>query len=266
MKAPKFVIRLFCAVVVTVMLAVVLTVMSTDVSAQTACPTSGVYGKDVGRDFFVSVVAALKDVRQNDFAVDALMAWAPHEGTKAYWNPLATTWRLTPICFFNCLRRNAAGQCTMGVQNYTSQGEGVRATANTLNLSYYNAIRMMLNQNSFDREAIRSALGKWGTCKGSRCDPLLNTWQKLYDRYQNAGSSTAPTSGGLDLSGYCQSKGYAGATLLEHNAFGWACQAANGATAGMDLFAACRWQHGGALPIPRYSDFNDPYSWQCHSR
>jgi hypothetical protein len=72
-------------------------------------------------------------------------------------------------------------------------------------------------------------------------------------------------SGGLDLDGYCKSKGFAGVTLIENTAYGWNCKATNGTTYGMDLFDACKWQYGGALPTPKYSDFNDPYSWQCFS-
>ncbi len=85
----------------------------TGVVGQNACPTSGIYGKDVDRNFFVGVVAALKDVQQNDFAVDALMVWAPYENTRAFWNPLATTWKLSPVCDFNCLKKNKTGQCIL---------------------------------------------------------------------------------------------------------------------------------------------------------
>lgn len=237
------------------------------VQAQNACPSSGTYGKDVGRDFFAEVAAGLSDVRQNDFAVDALVAWAPYENTRAFWNPLATTWRLQPACYFNCLRRSTNGQCTSGVQNYTSQAKGVTATANTLNLSYYASIRAMLDLRGFDREAVRKSLGTWGTCKGARCDALLNTWERLYAEYQasNSSGSEIPDDGvGLDLSGYCRSRGLEGAALTEQNAHGWACQAKDGATSGMDLFDACRWQYGDALPVPRYTDFADPFSWKCY--
>ena len=33
---------------------------------------------------------------------------------------------------------------------------------------------------------------------------------------------------------------------------------------GIDVFQACRSQHGDA-PTPGYRDFNNPYSWYCHS-
>lgn len=71
----------------------------------------------------------------------------------------------------------------MGVQHYQDQDMGVRATANTLNQSYYDAIRNMLRLEEFDREALRSALATWGTCNGTRCDALLNAWHDLWDDY-----------------------------------------------------------------------------------
>jgi hypothetical protein len=262
--------RIAALLIVACAIAAVLISSPREMQAQSACPSSGTYGRDVGRDFFAEVVDALSDVRQNNFAVDALAAWAPYESTKAFWNPLATTWRLQPVCYFNCLRRNTNGQCTSGVQNYTSQDDGVTATANTLNLSYYASIRAMLDIRDFDREAMRKALGTWGTCKGARCDALLNTWDRLYAEYQSAGtggdsgSEILSDGGGLDLSGYCQSLGFEGATLTEQNAYGWACQARDGGTSGMDLFDACRWQYEGALPTPRYADFSDPFGWKCY--
>ena len=151
------------------------------VHAQTGCTP----GRDVGRDFFVQVVGRLKDVPKNDLAVDALMAWEPYENTAACWNPLATTWKMEVVSYFNCLRRDAAGNCIMGVQNYQDQNMGVRATANTLNQVYYDAIRKMFRMEAFDREAMRKALGLWGTCSGTRCDSLLNKWQDLWTRYNS---------------------------------------------------------------------------------
>jgi hypothetical protein len=115
----------------------------------------------------------LNNVPASDFAVDALMTWKPYENTAACWNPLATTWKMAVICDFN----------SVGVQHYQNQDIGVRATANTLNQSYYDAIRDMLRLDEFDREALRSALATWGTCSGTRCDLLLNAWHDLWDRY-----------------------------------------------------------------------------------
>jgi hypothetical protein len=136
----------------------------------------------VGRDFFIQVVGLLKDVPQSDFAVDVLEAWKPYEGTNAFWNPLATTWKMSPVCDFN----------SVGVQNYTNQDMGARATANTLNLGYYDSIRKMLRLETFDRESMRSALGTRGTCSGAGCDGLLDKWQELYKLYSGGAVSTQP--------------------------------------------------------------------------
>lgn len=141
------------------------------VRAQTSCPPSPcTAGRDVGRGFFVGVVERLNGVSMNDFAVDALMAWSPHENTSACWNPLATTQPMEVICNFN----------SVGVQHYQDEHMGVRATARTLNLGYYDALRAMLDLQAFDREAVRAALGTWGTCHAATCDSLLNQWQGLW--------------------------------------------------------------------------------------
>ena len=181
MKKRFVLIRLIAVLAITFILFSSTTLTFDHVSAQGGCPSSGTYGKNVSRDFFVQVVGLLKDVPQSDFAVDALEAWKPYEGTNAYWNPLATTWKTSPVCDFN----------SVGVQNYMNQDTGVRATANTLNLGYYNSIRSMLRLEAFDRESMRSSLGTWGTCSGAGCDGLLDKWQELYQRYSGGVVSTS---------------------------------------------------------------------------
>jgi len=166
-------------------LIILTTLTFTEIEAQDSCPTSGTYGRDVERVFFIQVVEGLKDVNQNDFAVDAFMVWEPFENTRAYWNPLATTWKLSPVCYFNCIKRDSTRNCIRGVQNYKDQGSGIRATVYTLNQSYYDNIRSMLRLESYEREALRSDLKTWGTCSGTRCDYLLDRWQELYNRYKN---------------------------------------------------------------------------------
>lgn len=141
------------------------------INASLACPpVPCTHGHDVGSDFFAQVVDNLSNVPLSDFAVDALMAWKPYENTMACWNPLATTWKMSIVCNFN----------SVGVQNYQNQDMGVVATANTLNLSYYNAIRDMLRRESFDRDRLRSALDTWGTCSGTGCNSLLDDWEELW--------------------------------------------------------------------------------------
>lgn len=77
--------------------------------------------------------------------------------------------------------------------------------------------------------------------------------------------SSHAQGGGLDLNGYCQSRGYSHATLTQHNAHGWVCVHANGSTTGMDLNAACQRQYGSSAPRAVYADFNNPYSWTCQA-
>jgi Zn-dependent metalloprotease len=145
---------------------------SPEAVAQAPCPpASCTPGRDVGREFFVQVVQRLADVPVDEFAVEALVAWEPHENTSACWNPLATTWKMPGSCDFN----------TATVQHYLTEDMGAEATANTLNQGYYDAIRRMLRLEAFDREALRAALGTWGTCSGQGCDSLLNRWQELWN-------------------------------------------------------------------------------------
>ena len=146
-------------------------------------------GRDMGRDFFVEVLERLADVPVSDFAVDALVAWEPYEDTSACWNPLATTWKMNVVCYFNCLRRDEAGNCILGVQHYQNQNMGVQATANTLNQGYYDAIRRMLRSETFDREGLRAALRTWGTCSGQSCDSLLKNWEDLWNEHSGNDST-----------------------------------------------------------------------------
>ena len=74
-------------------------------------------------------------------------------------------------------------------------------------------------------------------------------------------------SGDMDLDGYCRSLGYNGARIdpTQYNVNSWGCLKSDGTQAGMDLYDLCRWQYGGRLPYPEYSEYNDPYSWFCSS-
>jgi hypothetical protein len=146
-------------------------------------------GNEVGRDFFVQVLERLADVPVSDFAVDALELWKPYENTLACWNPLATTWYMEGSCDFN----------SVGVKHYLSQDMGTQATANTLALSHYDAIRKMLRRESFDREQIRQALITWSG-GGGYVSNLLDEWEALWndqcgDTTPPTGSITSPSSG-----------------------------------------------------------------------
>lgn len=73
------------------------------------------------------------------------------------------------------------------------------------------------------------------------------------------------SSGDMDIDGYCRYLGYNGSRLdpTQQNVFGWGCLKSDGTQAGMDLYDLCRWQYGGELPYPEYSEYANPYSWFC---
>ena len=75
----------------------------------------------------------------------------------------------------------------------------------------------------------------------------------------------AQDTGGMDLDGYCKHLGYSDARLdpTQKNVNGWGCLRPDGIQVGMDLYDLCNWQYGNSFPIPKYSDYNDPYSWYC---
>jgi hypothetical protein len=127
-----------------------------------------VMGKDVATlepDFFEQVLSGL-GIPYSDFAYNALVHWSTKENTRAYWNPLATTHRITDkSCTFN----------TANVQNYISKGDGIDATVWTLSLGYYAPIRNMLSLKAFDEQAIINALNTWGTGKGP-----VREWKNTY--------------------------------------------------------------------------------------
>jgi hypothetical protein len=94
-----------------------------------------------------------------------MYAWRQGEGGKAAFNPFNTTKKTSKSKFYNCLRRKE-GKCTGGVMNYTSEQEGIQATIDTLNLSYYDCITDGLKNNIGAKKIARScrkALKTWGT-------------------------------------------------------------------------------------------------------
>jgi parallel beta-helix repeat protein len=137
-----------------------------------ACSMPGRDTPEKAPDFFDSVLSQLS-LPINDFALEALEIWTRYENTEACWNPLATTWDMGEKSW----DFNAAG-----VKNYVDEDTGVEATANTLSLSYYEAIRQMLARVSFDEEAIQQAVATWSGLSPS--DPyavnLVNEWKELY--------------------------------------------------------------------------------------
>ncbi|WP_033343181.1 hypothetical protein [Catenuloplanes japonicus] len=77
-----------------------------------------------------------------------------------------------------------------------------------------------------------------------------------------AGPSSAATQrGGLNLAGYCESKGYTGLKLIDSTAYGWRCTTSS-TTDSIHVIDACTWQYGPGQ-IDRMSDYFDPKSWTC---
>ena len=229
-------------------------------SPQTCPPSNCTAGRDVGRDFFEGVVQRLSDVPMSDFAVDALMAWEPWENTSACWNPLATTRYKDGSCCFN----------SVCVRHYLNQTMGMEATAETLALGYYTHIRAMLRLETFDRSGLRSDLQTWGTCSGSGCDSLLNTWQGLWDDAQGGSNngtvvvvespSISPSYGGMCGSAWYRfgnNRGhYAYLTLNTNNP----AYSTNSATWTPNLPAA------GTYKVEAYIAHHASINWQCPSR
>lgn len=102
-------------------------------------------------EFFERLLEKL-GIPLSDFAVKALVIWTRYENTKAYWNPLATTWDM---------REKSWNFNEAGVKNYADMETGVQATANTLKLSYYKAILEMLAGKAFNKEEIQRAVATW---------------------------------------------------------------------------------------------------------
>jgi hypothetical protein len=93
------------------------------------------------------------------------------------------------------------------------------------------------------------------------CAVVLVTFA-LIDAKQNV---VFAQGGGPDIEGYCRNQGYSGATLVESNAYGWKCSANDGSTADIHIEDVCRQIYGDAAPKASYKDFENPYSWVCHT-
>ncbi len=109
-----------------------------------------------------------------------VMAWQANEFTQARWNPLATTHRMKGSTSFN----------SVGVQNYRSLTQGLRASAETLTGgadSYgYAAILDALHRCARDMataEAIRASAWCRGCSNGGYVTQLIPIVRSYFDRY-----------------------------------------------------------------------------------
>jgi hypothetical protein len=89
--------------------------------------------------------------------IRAMKAWALAEGTKAQFNPLATTRKGSNTTDFN----------SVGVKNYPSYQDGVAATIGTLkNGRYPNILAALAQGNSAEGVGLAVAQSPWGTGQG----------------------------------------------------------------------------------------------------
>jgi hypothetical protein len=126
-------------------------------------------GKDVSSSFFDEVMREL-GVTPTPEKQRFFKAWQRAEGTSALYNPLATTWKTSSSKKF--------GKNTAGVQNYDTQSEGVRATAKTLKLSYYNELTDKLRRNDITAEELAAstkALKTWSSGDGKYVARVLGS-------------------------------------------------------------------------------------------
>jgi hypothetical protein len=116
------------------------------------------YGKDWGRQFAAPVIRGLGG-QVTPEKVRFFDAWARAEGTQAAYNPFATT------------RKGYQGETSfnsVGVKNYTNARQGIQATIDTLNLSYYTNLTNLLRDPNATAEDLAKAVAAspWGTGTG----------------------------------------------------------------------------------------------------
>jgi hypothetical protein len=76
--------------------------------------------------------------------------------------------------------------------------------------------------------------------------------------------------GGLNLSAYCQAKGFQGTSLprgqLAHHAAvqNWRCAIVGGESQPINMTQACTWQYGDNAQA-RFTNVHDAYTWVCYS-
>ena len=98
-----------------------------------------------------------------EWRVNFFKGWHPYEGTRARFNPLATT---------RVINKGETNFNSHGVKNYSNRHDGVQATVETLKLSYYTEVRRTLSQQKItDRRLLANQIfniedpdaSYWGT-------------------------------------------------------------------------------------------------------
>lgn len=111
-----------------------------------------------------------------------MLSWFQAEGMlssaeNVAYNPLATTWKMPGSTNYNCLKKDAAGNCLIGVQDYPDYATGLAATLKTLKQeTFYPAIRKALQDNvkaiNEEDPGLKHDFGLWGT--------TYNLFKKVY--------------------------------------------------------------------------------------
>jgi hypothetical protein len=101
----------------------------------------------------------------------AIVSWERAEGTAARFNPLATTWQLRGSTDFN----------SVGVQNFLSMGQGLKATVLTLQQDRFANIVDALNNGTARAILAAVADSEWGT--GDLALACLPSTRDDYERF-----------------------------------------------------------------------------------
>jgi hypothetical protein len=124
-----------------------------------AVPANGDMRAPAARQQFATDLLARLGMPQTAENVRALVAWQQAEGTRAAFNPLATTQGSPGASDFN----------SVGVKNYTSYAQGLDATVTTLrNGRYGEILAALLDGRSASRLASAVEGSPWGTGDGVR--------------------------------------------------------------------------------------------------
>jgi hypothetical protein len=126
-------------------------------SAINSSPTSGDTRSTAARTQFAGDLLDRMGLPKTSENVRAIVAWATAEGTKASFNPLATTTKAANTTNFN----------SVGVKNYANYADGLDATVRTLrNGNYPNILAALASGTSAQAVAQAVANSPWGTGQG----------------------------------------------------------------------------------------------------
>jgi hypothetical protein len=125
--------------------------------ASAAVPANGDMRSPATRQQFAVDLLARLGMPQTAENMRAVVAWQQAEGTRAAFNPLATTQGSGGATDFN----------PVGVKNYTNYAQGLDATVTTLrNGRYGEILAALLDGTSASRVAAAVARSPWGTGDG----------------------------------------------------------------------------------------------------